>query len=86
MISIIKESNDRDTYDVDNRLKKISHWATSIERIFTNSKEFKQITHDFVNRGDKAEKAVSDKLLEIESNIHKIYKELENMEETMLDE
>ena len=86
LVRIIQEADKRDTSSVDNQLKKISHWATSIDRIFTNSKEFRNVLYDFINRGDKAENAAVEKLKELETTIHKVYKELENMEETMLEE
>ena len=86
LVRVIQEADKRDTSSIDNQLKKISHWATSIDRIFTNSKEFRNVLYDFINRGDKAENAAAEKLTELEGRLRKIYKELESMEETMLEE
>lgn len=85
MIKLIKEDDKKQNLEVDQMLKKISHWAGSIDRVFAKSKEFKDVLYDFTSRSNQYNSAVIEKLEDLEKRIHKVYKELSNMEDQILD-
>ena len=71
--------------EVAQALKNIGHWSSNIDRVFIKSKDFRELCYNFAEKGNKADSALKKKLSDIEQRIRSIYKELDAMEETMLD-
>ena len=85
MIRIIQEEQKEDAV-LEKSLKTISHWASSIDKVFAKSKEFKNVLYDFAGQSTQAHGVAVEKLAELEKRIRAVYKELSAMEDKMLGE
>ena len=83
MIRIIKEETKEDAV-IEKSLKTISHWASSIDKVFAKSKEFKNVVYDFAGQSTQAHAVATEKLSELEKKLRSIYKEFDALEEKML--
>ena len=83
MIRLIQEETKEDAV-IEKSLKTISHWASSIDKVFAKSKEFKNVVYDFAGQSTQAHAVATEKLSELEKKLRSIYKEFDALEEKML--